>query len=219
MDVTQGDFVGCNANNHPSNCKCGFGGDTGGAGAVSRLSQHPTGLRFEDIRSYTNPNALCPECGAPVFYYQSPYGGRVFFNELGPPWPKHPCTDNGRPVSLIIALVSSPTQPPSWESDGWMPITFSGSARMERLVGWYVRYIYIIERKDWVAVLTATPMILPTEYIASFDGFDKLGYGSISIIDLAHGGPAQSIEVYDDRFFDVSPFEARGARQRALPSS
>jgi hypothetical protein len=28
-----------------------------------------------------------------VYFYQSPYGGRVFFDELGPPWPKHPCTD------------------------------------------------------------------------------------------------------------------------------
>jgi hypothetical protein len=29
-----------------------------------------------------------------VFFYQSPYGGRVFFDSLGPPWPKHPCTDH-----------------------------------------------------------------------------------------------------------------------------
>jgi hypothetical protein len=31
-------------------------------------------------------------CRAPVFYYQSPSGGRVFFDHLGHPWPKHPCT-------------------------------------------------------------------------------------------------------------------------------
>ena len=34
--------------------------------------------------------------------YQSPNGGRVFFDDLGWPWPKHPCTDNqgkaGRPT-------------------------------------------------------------------------------------------------------------------------
>ena len=29
-----------------------------------------------------------------MFYYQSRYGGRVFFDDLGWPWPKHPCTDN-----------------------------------------------------------------------------------------------------------------------------
>ena len=49
---------------------------------------------FRDIASYVNPNANCPVCGDPVFYYQSPYVGRVFFDDLGWPWPKHPCTDN-----------------------------------------------------------------------------------------------------------------------------
>jgi hypothetical protein len=45
------------------------------------------------IRSRTTPNANCPECGAKVFYYENEHGSRVFFDELGPPWPKHPCTD------------------------------------------------------------------------------------------------------------------------------
>ncbi|WP_097010311.1 hypothetical protein [Pseudodesulfovibrio profundus] len=60
-----------------------------------------------------------------VFYYQSPNGGRVFFDELGPPWPKHPCTvkyktaakgicpsDVGREVSAADY---------SWGLDGWEP--------------------------------------------------------------------------------------------------
>jgi hypothetical protein len=38
------------------------------------------------------PNADCPVCGRPVFFYQNSFGSRVFFDELGPPWPKHPCT-------------------------------------------------------------------------------------------------------------------------------
>lgn len=38
------------------------------------------------------PNAECPVCGASVFFYQNGYGSRVYFDELGPPWPKHPCT-------------------------------------------------------------------------------------------------------------------------------
>jgi hypothetical protein len=42
---------------------------------------------------FVNPNARCPVCGDPVFYYQNAFGSRVFFDELGPPWPKHPCTD------------------------------------------------------------------------------------------------------------------------------
>ena len=58
--------------------------------------------RLQELRSargatacYINPNAECPECGEPVFYYQNEFGSRVFFDELGPPWPKHPCTDQG----------------------------------------------------------------------------------------------------------------------------
>lgn len=42
---------------------------------------------------YVNPNANCPVCGQPVFFYQNEYGSRVYFDELGPPWPKHPCMD------------------------------------------------------------------------------------------------------------------------------
>ena len=44
--------------------------------------------------TFTIPNATCPVCKAKVFFYQSPHGGRVFFDELGPPWPKHFCTEN-----------------------------------------------------------------------------------------------------------------------------
>lgn len=42
---------------------------------------------------FVNRNATCPVCGIKVFYYQNEYGSRVFFDDLGPPWPKHPCTD------------------------------------------------------------------------------------------------------------------------------
>ena len=56
---------------------------------------------FRSIRSYTVPNATCPVCGETVFYYQSPNGGRVFFDDLGWPWPKHPCTDNKRSAGKL----------------------------------------------------------------------------------------------------------------------
>lgn len=41
---------------------------------------------------FVQPNATCPVCRASVFYYQNRFGSRVFFDELGPPWPKHHCT-------------------------------------------------------------------------------------------------------------------------------
>lgn len=59
-------------------------------GAQSRkLSSRSDGT----VPSFTVPNARCPECGALVFFYQNVAGSRVFFDDLGPPWPKHPCTD------------------------------------------------------------------------------------------------------------------------------
>lgn len=53
---------------------------------------------FRSVSSYLVPNATCPVCGESVFFYQSASGGRVFFDDVGWPWPKHPCTDNRRPV-------------------------------------------------------------------------------------------------------------------------
>lgn len=37
-----------------------------------------------------------------MFYYANASGSRVYFDDLGPPWPKHPCTDNPRrPIPLL----------------------------------------------------------------------------------------------------------------------
>ncbi len=73
--------------------------------------------------SITTPNARCPVCGASVFFHQSPFGGRVFFDELGPPWPKHPCTDHQTPsVRSERAPVGAAQATPKWEREGWRPV-------------------------------------------------------------------------------------------------
>jgi hypothetical protein len=84
---------------HPSgSCSGRSSGGYGGGRTYSMFRTTGDGDVFEfpfvTYPSYINPNARCPVCGASVYFYQSPYGGRVFFDELGPPWPKHPCTDN-----------------------------------------------------------------------------------------------------------------------------
>lgn len=43
---------------------------------------------------WAKPNANCPVCGARVYFYSNEAGSRVYFDEIGPPWPKHPCMDN-----------------------------------------------------------------------------------------------------------------------------
>jgi len=114
----------CNAWNHPPQCTCGWGG-------LGHLGKRTTGneswikfLGFTGISSYTIPNARCPVCGDAVFFYQSPNGGRVFFDELGPPWPKHGCTDNSnRPLPYLFPLsfVQAANKTYSWQQSDWEP--------------------------------------------------------------------------------------------------
>lgn len=131
--------MGCNAWNHPANCQCGWGGDTGGGGlrsgpaSVVRHLKIPDGLEWSrtgapQLASFVNPNARCPVCGADVFFYQSPAGGRVFFDALGPPWPKHPCTDiyiaRGRRDPVLPPTAGGGLSPPSrlLNPTNWAPL-------------------------------------------------------------------------------------------------
>lgn len=80
--------MACNGNNHGPNCQCGWGGVFYGLGLTTEKSL------WQRKESYINPNAKCPRCRASVYFYHSPFGGKVFFDAMGPPWPKHPCTDS-----------------------------------------------------------------------------------------------------------------------------
>lgn len=83
---------------------------------------------------WISPNALCPVCGAAVYFYANEHGSRVFFDGLGPPWPKHPCTDNlprhmsaagGRHAPSLLDF--SVTARPSGTRDrGWKPYAVKG---------------------------------------------------------------------------------------------
>lgn len=103
----------CNAHGHPPSCNCGWGGvfhaPTGageyGAGYWSREGSH------------TIPNASCPVCRASVFFYRSPDNGRVYFDSLGPPWPKHPCTDGGSRSTRSAASQARAHK----KREGWWP--------------------------------------------------------------------------------------------------
>lgn len=55
----------------------------------------------------------CPVCGASVFFYANRHGSRVYFDELGHPWTKHPCTDNpARRIAIGPAVVFPPIRRP-----------------------------------------------------------------------------------------------------------
>ena len=119
-DAVKGDLLTrertmCNAWNHAIGCDCGWGGyHEHAAVATSMCSYHDWCVRFfrQEECGFTNPNARCPVCRLPVFFYQSPEGGRVFFDSLGPPWPKHECTDSrDARVPRVYA----------WHQAGWRP--------------------------------------------------------------------------------------------------
>lgn len=87
--------------NHYAGCLCGWC-----VGATRGSAPHLASLHFDDARRllksanvrsvsgcFVKPNARCPVCHAHVFYYANSQGSRVFFDDLGPPWPKHPCTN------------------------------------------------------------------------------------------------------------------------------
>lgn len=122
----------CNAWNHPAGCNCGWGGIWYG-----RTSSEPERLRAT-LSSFVNPHARCPVCGCPVFYYQSPDGGRVFFDELGPPWPKHGCTSNGKRTAVSASVPPEQTEY-QWQRAGWRPLlvehVVSYSPLLVRIVG------------------------------------------------------------------------------------
>lgn len=122
--------MGCNAWNHHPDCDCGWGGDTSAYriyASVESVRVFPWARGAAlNYYSYVNPNALCPICRERVFFYQSPYGGRVYFDELGPPWPKHPCTNTtyARVYDPKPAPLSAPPiVQPQWARNGWEPIS------------------------------------------------------------------------------------------------
>ena len=92
--------------NHYNWCMCGWCYKAGANGYSStyrafdfdvssarrKLEKH--GAYRSWTAFFIEPNASCPVCSAKVFYYQNANGSRVFFDELGWPWPKHPCTNS-----------------------------------------------------------------------------------------------------------------------------
>jgi hypothetical protein len=119
----------CNAWNHPPGCACGWGWGYGSEKAFSNNQTTQVKKYNYGYESFTR-NAMCPVCGSKVFFYQSSNGGRVFFDELGPPWPKHPCTDNKLFHNLNIRdsldLLYKSNHPSvmdkMWKNSQWLPL-------------------------------------------------------------------------------------------------
>lgn len=122
----------CNASNHPQGCACGFGE----SGGINFRFKTQTAFSFDVFQciSHSNvvshtPNASCPVCKEPVFFYKNEYGSAVFFDELGPPWPKHPCTDSKAVVPF--AIKSEKSKPSSAKTQGWFAVELLNASRVK----------------------------------------------------------------------------------------
>jgi hypothetical protein len=106
--------------NHYANCGCGWCVNHGGRSSRADRTRLLDDMRRRDalhfLRAssarfisgcYVNPNAKCPVCGDAVYFYANEHGSRVFFDDLGPPWPKHRCTDNPRQPAAASQASSS----------------------------------------------------------------------------------------------------------------
>lgn len=178
--------------NHSPNCSCGWCFNLGSWKKPIYESQ-PHIPAFDTLRSFVDPNAICPVCSAPVFFYQSPSGGRVFFDELGPPWPKHPCTDNGRPVSSSPTPRSQILQKPGWYVDGWMPVSVERS-KMDR--SWHSIPVRALENDKRSWVLSEHAFFLSGEVCAAVSPWTADGFGTLSIIKLNEIATPRNIPVF-----------------------
>lgn len=107
-----------NGHNHYDNCDCNWCNHEGKRSTFYFPIEYKKFKPFI-YESFVYPNAKCPVCGAPVFFYQNSYGSRVYFDKMGPPWPKHGCTSAAGSLSTEI-------------SDGWHPIK-SGSLNIAKM--------------------------------------------------------------------------------------
>ncbi len=106
-------------NNHYPHCTCGWCVNYGRSSAGRSVPTESFIYRNAKLLlnqngansaagCYVNSNARCPVCSVPVFFYANAAGSRVYFDDLGPPWPKHPCTDNSRRKPIWSGEVVKP---------------------------------------------------------------------------------------------------------------
>lgn len=79
---------------------------------------------YRTPHAFTIPNATCQVCGAKVFYYEHPNGARVLFDQLGPPWPKHPCYEAGQAINRNVITQAATATGPHWVQEGWQPLFY-----------------------------------------------------------------------------------------------
>lgn len=186
--------------NHYASCTCGW-----------CLTRHRTGIGkpiyareaqcayFATYESFTVPNAACPVCGSSVFFYQSPSGGRVFFDELGPPWPKHPCTDNSTiPVPRTSGKSGARRRPPAWQKSGWEPVEMKSSLMQG---SWHLIPLQSLLSGKRFDVFSPTSFRAVGEICAFMRPWDANGWSEISYVNLNATARENLIPIFRAKLF------------------
>jgi len=200
-------------NNHYPDCTCGWCiGGWRNAASFRTIEQPNTPPSWPGqcatLKTYTDPNAFCPVCGASVFFYASPFGGRVFFDELGPPWPKHPCTDNGPllvPREYSVRTVRNAEKIPIWRLNGWLPVTIEEVNRFLPDSEWsWVRARRLDTRASFTrSTLWREELVAGTPaHVKALDGY---GIGYINWMFFKNSGPEMVEALLAHRTFAVIP--------------
>lgn len=115
-------------------CPARAGSGWYGYGSGRSIRETSAGRKFEfpfvTCASYLQPNARCPACQQPVWFYQAPGSACILLDNLGPPWGKHSCNDHPEVERIFrtselrdnfAAKTPVTTTSPPWAGEGWMP--------------------------------------------------------------------------------------------------
>jgi hypothetical protein len=157
--------------NHPSDCLCGW---------CYKEKSTPKTATFRAaapaVEAITIPNASCPLCGASVFFYSNEYGSRVFFDSVGPPWPKHPCTDpyaSGQPATFALRELASSLEP------SWRPYRYIRSKFEDE---WVALHLEDVESGALFRVLVERYLRVPVRHAVFVRSLDEHGYTWIEFL-------------------------------------
>ena len=227
----------CNAHNHRAGCTCGWGGGESSSSSistslyVSRMRALQNNAAWSGIstaiESYTRPNANCPVCGAAVYFYRSPYGGSVYFDELGIPWPKHPCMDFGsstrRPAYSGSSFSQNAAKVATWEIQGWIPVVILKSdlfdvAVIIRLFSPQTKKFYYIGSAKTIGINPGSPAFI--KFVSDSD--DELDFGFLNSNERYSAVSPQVIRCYDNCFTEkhyngwISALSGNAGAQNAI---
>jgi len=216
-------------NNHADDCGCEWCGNVGwnvdswGGGGGGAAISFPT--RLPDVLdAQPEPNANCPVCGNRVHFRKFENGGRVFFDALGPPWPKHPCTDNtldgvSRVDDASVQTADESGNIPagiaeeSTSTSGWTPVRFVSQKKGSRgdspahYLGWTTARARNLATSTWESWLVLEPMSVRRFDLAYRSEWDADGRARVSYL-LPEGAHSfmvfEAIVWSEPRFAEVS---------------